>query len=48
MDKSKFEKQEQKREQEKFNSQTNSVKPKNQNEEHNVVEEGIKPQNNRY
>lgn len=41
------EKLQQKKEQEKFNSITNSVKPENQNQEHNVREEGIRPQNNK-
>ena len=48
MNKEKMEKLQQKREQEKFNSVTNSVKPRNQNQEHNVREEGIRPQNNKY
>ena len=41
VDKDKREKQRQKRSQEKFNSITNSVKPENQNQEHNVRKEGI-------
>lgn len=48
MDKDKKEKQRQKKEQEKFNSVTNSVKLVNQNQEHNIRKEGIAPQNNRY
>ena len=36
MDKQKKEKQHQKKDQEKFNSVTNSVKPENQNQSHNV------------
>lgn len=44
MNKEKKEKLRQKKEQEKFNSVTNSVKPENQN--HNVRDEGIGPQNN--
>lgn len=48
MDKDKQEKARQKKAQEKFNSITNSVKPENQNQEHNVRREGIHPQNNRY
>ena len=47
MDKDKKEKHEQKKAQERFNSITNSVKPENQNQEHNVRREGIGPQNNR-
>lgn len=39
------EKQTQKRVNEKFNSGTRSKKVENQNQEHNVVEEGIGPQN---
>lgn len=45
MNKEKKEKLEQKKSQEKFNSITNSVKPENQNQEHNVRREGIGPQN---
>ena len=41
MDKDKREKDRQKKSQEKYNSITNSVKPENQNQEHNVREEGI-------
>ena len=48
MHKEKREKLEQKKQQEKFNSVTRSVKPENQNQEHNVREEGIHPQNNKY
>ena len=48
MDKQKKEKQHQKKEQEKFNSVTNSVKPENQNQSHNVRQEGIGKQNNKY
>lgn len=40
------EKLQQKREQEQFNSVTKSVKPKNQNQQHNVRREGIGRQNN--
>lgn len=47
MDKDKKEKARQKELQEKFNSITNSVKPENQNQEHNVRREGIGPQNQR-
>lgn len=45
MHKLKLEKQQQKRENEKFNSITNKVKVENQNQTHNVVEEGIGPIN---
>ncbi|HKL78887.1 MAG TPA: hypothetical protein VJ888_00480 [Mobilitalea sp.] len=48
MDKDKREKLQQKKSKEKFNNITNSVKPENQNQEHNVRREGIGPQNNRY
>jgi hypothetical protein len=48
MDQDKREKGRQKKEQEKFNNVTNSVKPENQNQEHNVREEGIGKQNNKY
>lgn len=41
-----YEKKRQKKEQEKFNSITNSTKPENQNQEHNVRDEGIGRQNN--
>lgn len=44
MDK-KIEKNQQKKDKEKFNSVTNKVKIENQNQTHNVVEEGIGPQN---
>jgi hypothetical protein len=44
MDK-KNEKFKQKKDKEKFNSVTNKVKVENQNQTHNVVEEGIGPQN---
>jgi hypothetical protein len=47
MDKDKKEEARQKKSQEKFNSITNSVKPENQNQEHNVRREGIGPQNQR-
>ena len=43
MDKDKQE--ELKKSNEKFNSITNKVKPENQNQTHNVREEGIKPVN---
>ena len=48
MNKEKQEKLQQKKEREKFNSVTNSVKPRNQNQEHNVRQEGIRPKNNKY
>ena len=38
----------QKKEQEKFNSVTQSQKPENQNQEHNIRKEGIGKQNNKY
>lgn len=40
------EKNRQKKSQEKFNNVTNSVKPENQNQEHNVRREGISRKNN--
>lgn len=46
MDKEKREKMNQKKAQEKFNNVTKSVKPENQNQEHNVRREGIGKQNN--
>ncbi len=45
MDKSKTEKKQQKKEKEKFNNITGKVKAENQNQTHNVVEEGIGPIN---
>ncbi|MGF7144397.1 hypothetical protein HNQ56_002828 [Anaerotaenia torta] len=42
------EKHQQKKEQEKFNSVTGSVKPENQNQSNNVKKEGIGRQNNKY
>jgi hypothetical protein len=44
MDKDKLEKARQKKQQELFNSGTNTVKPKNQNQEHNVRKEGFRRQ----
>lgn len=38
----------QRKENEKFNSITNSVKPENQNQNHNVRKEGVGRQNNKY
>ena len=43
MDKDKQEKQNQKRNQEKFNSITQKVKPENQNQAHNVRSEAVEP-----
>jgi hypothetical protein len=48
MDKEKQEKGRQKEAQNKFNTVTNSVKPENQNQEHNVRKEGVGRQNNKY
>ncbi len=48
MNESKMEKKQQREEQQKFNTHTNSVKPKNQNETHNVVKEAFAAQNNKY
>lgn len=48
MDQEKREKLRQKKEQEKFNNETNSVKPENQNQTHNVRKEGVGKQNNKY
>jgi hypothetical protein len=45
MEREKREKLQQKKEQEKFNSGTGSVKPRNQNQQHNVRLEGIGKQN---
>jgi hypothetical protein len=45
LNKADSEKTQQKKELEKFNSVTNKVKVENQNQEHNVVEEGIGPIN---
>lgn len=46
MDQDKREKVRQKKELEEFNSVTHSVKPENQNQNHNVRKEGIGKQNN--
>lgn len=46
-DQSQKELQHQRRAQEMFNAVTNSVKPENQNQEHNVRKEGIQPKNNK-
>lgn len=48
MDEGKREMGRQKKEQEKFNSVTSSVKPKNQNQNHNARKEGVGRQNNNY
>ncbi len=48
MEKNKEEKIRQKNEQEKFNAVTNSTKPENQNQNHNVRKEGVGRQNNKY
>lgn len=48
MDNDKREKGRQSKAQEKFNSITNSVKPENQNQQHNVKKEGIGKKNNKY
>jgi hypothetical protein len=45
MDKSKIEKQQQKKDHAMFNSVTNKRKVENQNQTHNVVDEGIGPSN---
>lgn len=44
----KREKSRQKSSQDKFNTVTNSVKPENQNQQHNVRKEGVGKQNNKY
>ena len=48
MNQDKKEKARQQRAKNKFNSVTESQKPENQNQEHNVRGEGIGPQNNKY
>ena len=48
MSKEKQEKMNQKKEKEKFNSITNSVKPENQNQTHNARKEGVGRQNFNY
>lgn len=45
MNKKQKEKQEQQRNQNKFNSVTQRVKPENQNQTHNVRSEAIEPKN---
>lgn len=48
MNKEEREKQRQKKAKEKFNTITNSVKPENQNQTHNVRKEGVGRQDNKY
>jgi hypothetical protein len=48
MNQEKREKGNQKKSQEKFNTVTSSVKPENQNQNHNVRKEGVGRQNNKY
>lgn len=48
MDKSKEEKIQQKKELETLNNVTHSVKPENQNQNHNARKEGVGRQNNKY
>lgn len=48
MDKDKRETSKQNISQEKFNNVTNSVKPENQNQNHNVRKEGVGRQNYKY
>lgn len=48
MNEGKREKIRQKKELEKFNNVTNSVKPENQNQNHNVRKEGVGRQNFKY
>lgn len=48
MDQEQREKFRQKKELEKFNNVTHSVKPENQNQNHNAVKEGVGRQNNKY
>lgn len=45
MDKKDQEKLQQKRNQEKFNSITQKVKPENQNQTHNIRSEAVEPKN---
>lgn len=47
MNKDKKEKIQQQKEQNQYNNSTNSVKVSNQNTNHNVVKEGIAPQNHK-
>lgn len=48
MDKKQLEKENRKKNLEKFNSITQKVKPENQNQTHNVREEGIAPSHHNY
>lgn len=48
MNEGKREEARQKKQQEKFNSVTTSVKPENQNQHHTTVKEGVGRQNNKY
>ena len=48
MNQEKQEKMIEKKEQEKFNNVTNSNKPENQNQNHNVKKEGVGKQNNKF
>lgn len=45
MKKKQLEKQEQQRNQNKFNSVTQKVKPENQNQTHNIRSEAVEPKN---
>ncbi len=48
MDQKQKEKANQKKQEDLFNNTTNSVKPENQNQNHNVRKEGLGRQNNKY
>jgi hypothetical protein len=48
MDQKQKEKSNQKKQNELFNNATNSVKPENQNQNHNVRKEGVGRQDNKY
>lgn len=48
MDRKQKEKSNQKKQNELFNSATNSVKPENQNQNHNVRKEGVGRQDHKY
>lgn len=48
MEQDKREKERQRKAKERFNSITNSVKPENQNQEHNVKKEGTGKENQKY
>jgi len=45
MDKKEIEKQEQQRNQNKFNNVTQKTKPENQNQTHNIRSESVEPKN---